>query len=131
MRSAIVLLFAAFIAVCTARYSCKNAQGQDVDWWVAYKIPGYTPGGGKIISDGYGHYYMDSTTAAGGWVKSTVPLINENGHAIAETLQQVYVAQKAAGEVFISMYNDAWPVKEGEEEQVTFTYAHMKGNFLD
>lgn len=131
MRSTFaILVIASFFGISSARYGCKNPQGQDVDWWVAYKIPGYTPGGGKMISEGYGHYYIDSTNAPGGWVKSTVSLLSDSGHAVSETLKQLYLAQKAAGEVWISMYNDAWPVPAGAEEQTTFEYAHMKGKFL-
>lgn len=125
MKSFVFILFSInLIGFCAARFSCKNPSGQDVDWWVVYKSPSISTAQ-KPISLGYGHYYMDGTMT--GFQQSTVSLNQTSGHAIAETLNNVYAGQNATGEVFVLMYNDEWPSVVGQQDQTTFSYGHMKG----
>lgn len=122
-----LLLLTVFInsfALSSAICGCKNPQGQDVDWWVAYKMPSISTNANGPISQGYGHYYMDAST--NGWQgPSTVPLTQADSHAIAETLKQLYVMQNDGKEGFIGMYNDEWPTGETNSN-----YGHTIGTLI-
>ncbi|KAK6751106.1 hypothetical protein RB195_002838 [Necator americanus] len=113
----ILMLLAAFASYTSAKISCKNMEGDDVDWFAAIKLP-------SNVDDtkGYSFVYYDSTQS--GWVKSS-KLINSTESAIGGTVNQIYQKDKEFGKTFKVAYNDDCPdLEEGHGR------GHSKGVVL-
>ncbi|PIO52675.1 hypothetical protein TELCIR_26016 [Teladorsagia circumcincta] len=78
--------FAIVVTSVQAKISCKNMQGDNVDWFVAMKLPAATD-----KRKGLSFVYADSSTE--GWVMSEDP-INSTHSAIGATVKQIYIEDK-------------------------------------
>lgn len=99
--------------------SCIGESGQQVDWFIVYKLPRLEDSTHHYVTQGLGYVYMDSKTK-----HFTMPdkPIKSNMSAAGHTLQQIYLAH---GLGYI-MYNDEDPAEHkslyGEE------WGHTKGD---
>ncbi|XP_070581879.1 plancitoxin-1-like [Ptychodera flava] len=85
--------------------TCKDPNGNSVDWFIVYKLPKISESPEPLIQDGLGHYYMDVNSQQ--W-KLSEKSLNQSKHAIAYTLQQIYDNHRQSNVVYL-MYNDEWP----------------------
>ncbi|KAK5977538.1 Deoxyribonuclease II [Trichostrongylus colubriformis] len=108
----VLLAILAFAIPVDARYRCKNMEGNDVDWYVAIKLPANID-----ERNGRSFAYFDSTQT--GWVFSKQP-INSTDSAIGATVNQLYNSDN--GTTFKIAYNDDCPGK-----QVDSGRGHSKG----
>ncbi|XP_043934968.1 deoxyribonuclease-2-alpha-like [Protopterus annectens] len=115
-----------------ADIACRNDDGQPVDWFIAYKLPGRAKGNLK----GLQYLYMDPST--NGWTTGKY-LINDTRNAVAQTLLPLYKNPTYENEDFgYLVYNDQPPRnmsitghRETEEElPVSASYGHSKGVIL-
>ncbi|KAK6036492.1 deoxyribonuclease II, partial [Cooperia oncophora] len=108
----ILLSIVAFVYLVDAGFRCKNLNGNDVDWFVALKLPAGVDDrlGGSFV-------YYDSSLA--GWVKSDRP-INSTESAIGATLNQLYTSSNKT--TFKIAYNDDAPDKKVDSGR-----GHSKG----
>jgi deoxyribonuclease-2 len=107
-----LVLFSAF---ALARISCRNTEGQDVDWWAAWKVnvkpAGRTPKYGSAA-----YFYRDPKTSL---MEADGEVLGVNKNAIYNSIAAAYSKNASVGYAF---FNDQPP--EGE---VSSTYAHQKG----
>ncbi|EYC44063.1 hypothetical protein Y032_0473g2102 [Ancylostoma ceylanicum] len=83
-----VLILAALPVYIDAKLSCKNLEGEDVDWFVALKRPEAVDN-----SKGTSFVYFDSTKS--GWVESE-KRITSDASAIGATVSQLYSKDKVS-----------------------------------
>jgi len=83
-------------------FSCKDQNNNNVDWFIAYKMPKLTDNSIPGVGAGYGFYYLDAHNKA---LTPSANALNSPNQAIAYTLQQYYAVQSDAN-VFHAMYND-------------------------
>uniref|UniRef100_A0A3Q0S5Y7 deoxyribonuclease II n=1 Tax=Amphilophus citrinellus TaxID=61819 RepID=A0A3Q0S5Y7_AMPCI len=107
-------------AVCSAEISCKNEEGEPVDWFIIYKLPRYVNGD---IGSGVEYMYLDSSKES--WEMSKY-MINSSQGAIANTLNQLYMGKEYKFNTSVyALYNDAPPVLKYIQQ-----YGHTKGALL-
>ncbi|VDO92434.1 unnamed protein product [Haemonchus placei] len=82
-----------------AQIRCKNMEGEDVDWFVALKLPASID-----QKKGRSFAYFDSTQS--GWIMSEQP-INSTESAIGATVNQLYTTDDKT--TFKITYNDECP----------------------
>ncbi|KAL6735641.1 hypothetical protein Aduo_006059 [Ancylostoma duodenale] len=111
MLSLILILVSAPIYV-DAAVSCKDFNGEDVDWFVALKRPTAVDSSG-----GTSFVYFDSN--ANKWVESKEKITDKDS-AIGATVSQLY---KDKSKRFYITYNDHCPEKPGANSYT----AHSKG----
>ncbi|XP_071820989.1 plancitoxin-1-like [Apostichopus japonicus] len=110
------ILVAALLSVCGGLLSCKDMNGNDVDWYYVYKVPRESSNPNPLIKTGFAHYYLDDSSP--NFKLSSVSLENKS-QAVAQTLQQVYDLRDQIAYV---MYNDHWP-----NGRKTSSRGHTKG----
>ncbi|XP_076134162.1 deoxyribonuclease-2-alpha-like [Alosa pseudoharengus] len=106
---------------CTATtsISCRNEQGQAVDWYILYKQPNID---GK---NGLRYLYMDETT--NGWVPGQYT-IDDKQSAVAQTLKPLFDNIDTETDTFgYILYNDQPPVPY---RTASSSYGHSKGVVL-
>ncbi|KAK5977536.1 Deoxyribonuclease II [Trichostrongylus colubriformis] len=111
MRGILLVILAIAILV-GARFRCKSMKGNDVDWFVAIKLPANVD-----KRNGRSFVYFDSTQT--GWVLSEQP-INSTDSAIGATVNQLYNSDN--GTTFKIAYNDDCPGKKVDSGR-----GHSKG----
>ncbi|CAB1331982.1 unnamed protein product [Coregonus sp. 'balchen'] len=104
--------------------SCRNEQGDAVDWYILYKLP-------SIDSDnGLKYLYMDEST--NGWLYGKTS-INDKSSALARTLQPLYehITKKTESFGYI-LYNDQPPKpfhtsasSYGHSKAIQLQYIHV------
>ncbi|VDO70454.1 unnamed protein product [Heligmosomoides polygyrus] len=100
MRTLLVAVLAVIGYVDAGKkFSCKNMQGKDVDWFVALKLPSYVDN-----RKGRTFAYFDATQREWTWSKQP---INSTESAIGATVQQLYASDNKT--TFKTAYNDDVP----------------------
>ncbi|GBN44978.1 hypothetical protein AVEN_140416-1 [Araneus ventricosus] len=85
IASVVIFLFSSSFAV---EFGCKNEDGQNVDWFVNYKIPKLEQGySGTNLADGTAYAYMSSNTP-GRWTLSSESITSDSS-MLAKTLHPV------------------------------------------
>ncbi|XP_021052260.1 deoxyribonuclease-2-beta [Mus pahari] len=119
LRTALSLLFFALSGVLGApEISCRNEDGEAVDWFIFYKLPKRTSEASE--ETGLQYLYLDSTRQT--WNKSH-NLINSSTSALGRTLQQLYAAHDSKNDTAYLIYNDGVPGSVNYNRQ----YGHTKG----
>jgi deoxyribonuclease-2 len=103
----------------TVAFNCKNHRGEEVDWYVAYKLPRLEDAKNSTVASGVAFLYADSSTG-GSWVFSAKN-VDDPDSAIGRTVRQIFDAKKR-GDLFYATYNDEHP--NGKEDP---SRGHMKG----
>jgi len=114
----VVLVLVLALVGCACGISCKNENGDDVDWWVMLKLPQITGNIDPYVHDG--HAYMFADAANGTLAPSHHSLGDNTTGALAITLSQIY-AHASSDSVGWLMYNDQLPTGTHD------SYAHAKG----
>ncbi|XP_020557956.1 deoxyribonuclease-2-beta isoform X2 [Oryzias latipes] len=107
--------------VCAADISCRNEEGNPVDWFIIYKLPKYKVG---EVGSGVEYMYLDESVAR--WQMSKY-MINTSQGAIANTLKQLYMgkAYMSNSSVYV-LYNDGPP-----DLKYIQAYGHTKAQQLE
>ncbi|XP_062252046.1 deoxyribonuclease-2-alpha-like [Platichthys flesus] len=103
-----------FFQACESDVSCRNDDGDEVDWYILYKLP-------KINDGGLSYLYMDEST--NGWIPSQEN-INSNSGTLAHTLKPLldFYDRKMAGFGYL-LYND----QPSELKPAPASFGHSKG----
>ncbi|XP_060934609.1 deoxyribonuclease-2-alpha-like [Limanda limanda] len=115
-KTVIRFLFSAgiFFQACESDVSCRNDDGNEVDWYILYKLPNKKDGGLSYL-------YMDEST--NGWIRSR-KTIDSNSGTLAHTLKPLldFYDRKTEGFGYL-LHNDQPPrqVRAGP------SYGHSKG----
>ncbi|XP_004454456.2 deoxyribonuclease-2-beta isoform X1 [Dasypus novemcinctus] len=123
VRTTLALLFLGLlVALGTATISCRNEEGEAVDWFIFYKLPKrQEKESGKT---GLEYLYLDSTTRS--WRKSK-QLMDNTKSVLGRTLQQLYEAYDSKNNnTAYLMYNDGVP----RSVNYSTKYGHTKGLLL-
>ncbi|XP_041862342.1 deoxyribonuclease-2-beta-like [Melanotaenia boesemani] len=99
---------------CHSDVKCRNDQGDQVDWYILYKLP-------NIKDGGLSYFYMDEST--NGW-KLSKEKINSTSGSLANTLKPLldFYDKKTEGFGYL-LYNDQPP----NQKTVSSSYGHSKG----
>nr|XP_006120350.1 deoxyribonuclease-2-beta isoform X1 [Pelodiscus sinensis] len=119
---AFLLLLSSIGSLWPAEISCRNEDGDPVDWFLLYKLPKYI----RKESPGTGleYMYMDSLMQA--WQLSKF-LINMTQSALGQTLNQLYEAYKSKNDsTAYVIYNDDVP----HSKHYSRKQGHAKGFLL-
>ncbi|NWW90570.1 DNS2B protein, partial [Rhynochetos jubatus] len=111
-------------ALRAAQISCRNEDGETVDWFALYKLPKHTKGEMPML--GLEYMYMD--TLAPEWQLSKY-LINMTQGALGQTLQQLYKtyeSEASDNNIAYAIYNDEVP----ESGSDAWKRGHTKGFLL-
>ncbi|KAG8441405.1 hypothetical protein GDO86_006953 [Hymenochirus boettgeri] len=121
MQNAILLLLTHLILPLSssAVISCYGDSGQEVDWFIVYKLPRQ-----KHSKLGGGLEYMYQDGSSNGWVIGK-SLMNSTDSAVGRTVSQLYKANGAKGGVAYVLYNDQPPL-----ESASAIRGHTKGVIL-
>nr|XP_015211183.1 PREDICTED: deoxyribonuclease-2-alpha-like [Lepisosteus oculatus] len=111
-----VMIFVHSGLTAGAAVSCRNEQGESVDWFILYKLPDHDEGRGLR------YLYMDDHT--NGWVYGK-KLVNDSKSAVGQTLQPFlsYIHKKTVDFGYL-LYNDQ-PPKSFKPAPSSF--GHSKG----
>ena len=102
---------------------CKDESGQDVDWFVVYKIPKLEKSSKGVLTSGYAYAYVtDKTVNEGDWRLSN-KLINQSDSIMGKTLSPLYNAKNKNNQFSFILYNDQVPEKSSSSS----SRAHAKG----
>ncbi|XP_006792126.2 deoxyribonuclease-2-beta [Neolamprologus brichardi] len=85
--------------VCGADISCRNEDGEAVDWFIVYKLPKYRV---DDIGSGVEYMYLDSSKE--GWEMSKYT-INSSQGATTNTLNQLYMGKEYKPNGILSLYD--------------------------
>ncbi|GLH10780.1 Uncharacterized protein GBIM_15677 [Gryllus bimaculatus] len=117
------IFLSVFFVAYGNKIQCKNANNEDVDWFVAYKWPQNKNSDDPFIKKGIGFSYITATSADSGWTLAAKS-INDSSALIANTLNPLYTNYGVDDLVWM-LYNDETPNKT-----VSFTLGHTKGVVL-
>ncbi|NXC47354.1 DNS2B protein, partial [Penelope pileata] len=126
---ALLLLFSS-PALWAVEISCRNEDGEAVDWFALYKLPKHAKGEGAGL--GLQYLYLDSLAQQ--WQPGRY-LINMTQGALGQTLGQLYEAYKAKAKMSVSLqsndtayaiYNDEVP----HSGSANWKRGHTKGFLL-
>jgi len=110
------------ITLSSAALYCKDEAGNDVDWWISYKIPKLATDGN--LGTGFSYAYFQGKQLTGrskdikGW-KLSEKLSTDKNSLYGVTLAPLYASPTKYTSV---MYNDDPPAAEGNTH-----WAHAKG----
>lgn len=123
LRTVLILLFLVFFGVLEAKtISCRNEDGDAVDWFAFYKLPKRQDK--KRKDTGLEYLYLDSTTKT--WRRSK-QLMNSTKSVLGRTLQQLYEAHASQdNNTAYLIYNDGVP----NAVNYSGKYGHTKGLLL-
>ncbi|KAL3870311.1 hypothetical protein ACJMK2_038387 [Sinanodonta woodiana] len=97
---------------------CLSATGENIDWFIVYKLPLLEEDNHDTSGDRF--YYMDANSPE--WKFSSVGM-SDSGHAVSNTLQQIYKNLTQGSDSMYLMYNDEKP--DGLHD--SSKYGHTKG----
>ncbi|MEQ2217980.1 hypothetical protein XENOCAPTIV_027364 [Xenoophorus captivus] len=99
---------------CYSDVKCRNDQGEDVDWYIVYKLPNMKDGGLSYL-------YMDEST--GGW-RLSMEKINSKTGCLANTLKPLldFYDKKTEGFGYV-LYSDQPP----SPFSASSSFGHSKG----
>ncbi|CAI2348427.1 unnamed protein product [Caenorhabditis sp. 36 PRJEB53466] len=98
-------LLVSLLGFSNALYQCKDNNGNNVDWFVFYKLPHlYDHPNNLPISNGTGFMYFDVNNK--NWKLMDQGMDVQN-NGIYYTLQQYYTSDNSS--TFSYLYNDEWP----------------------
>ncbi|XP_011666391.2 plancitoxin-1 [Strongylocentrotus purpuratus] len=101
-----ILLFSlTSLCLVSCQLSCKDPNGNNVDWFIVQKLPQNHESSNPLIHDGVAHLYMDVHSSS--FSLSDVSL-NDSNQAVGYTLQQIYKNYESQNVLYM-MYNDAFP----------------------
>ncbi|XP_063747538.1 deoxyribonuclease-2-alpha-like isoform X2 [Eleginops maclovinus] len=111
---ALLLTAGSVFQLSESSVTCKNEEGNEVDWYILYKLPlGY--------GAGVSYLYMDNST--NGWIKSKTNIGGSPG-TLANTLKPLFDFYDTKTEGFgYILYNDQPP----RGENASTSYGHSKG----
>nr|XP_021587912.2 deoxyribonuclease-2-beta isoform X2 [Ictidomys tridecemlineatus] len=123
LRTTLALLSLGLFGVLKAStISCRNEEGEAVDWFVFYKLPKRQDK--ETGETGLEYLYLDSTIRS--WRRSE-QLMNTTESALGRTLQQLYEAYASKGNsTAYLIYNDGVPTSMNYDRK----YGHTKGLLL-
>ncbi|XP_035882238.1 deoxyribonuclease-2-beta isoform X2 [Phyllostomus discolor] len=121
LRTALALLSLGLCGVLEATISCRNEEGDAVDWFTFYKLPKRQDQESR--KTGLEYLYLDSTTRS--WRRSK-QLMNTTKSALGRTLEQLYKAYASKNNTAYLMYNDGVPKSVNYSRK----YGHTKGLLL-
>ncbi|KAM9384478.1 deoxyribonuclease-2-beta isoform 3-T3 [Pholidichthys leucotaenia] len=115
----IIVLFLGY-TVCNAEFSCRNEEGEPVDWFIIYKLPRHR---NVEVGSGVEYMYLDSSVKT--WQMSKF-FINSSQGALGNTVNQLYKgkAYESNSSVY-AFYNDGPP-----DLDYIHGYGHTKGVLL-
>ncbi|KAF4793102.1 deoxyribonuclease 2 beta [Turdus rufiventris] len=125
-----VLLLLSCVPLWAAGISCRNEDGDTVDWFVLYKLPKHAKG--QIPMLGLEYLYMDALAPQ--WRLGKY-LINMTQGALGQTLQQLYETYESKAKMCVSLqrnttayaiYNDEIPESDSKGSKC----GHTKGFLL-
>ncbi|XP_077534856.1 plancitoxin-1-like [Haemaphysalis longicornis] len=89
--------------------SCKNANGEDVDWFIAYKPPKTKHGDENFIAtEGDELAYVDSVSGAAKYWTFLDEPVDSSGNPVSRTLAPIYGPRKDE-RIAYAVYNDQPP----------------------
>ncbi|XP_010005032.1 PREDICTED: deoxyribonuclease-2-beta [Chaetura pelagica] len=117
-----LLLLLSSTPLWAAEISCRNEDGEAVDWFALYKLPKHVKGESPVL--GLEYMYMD--TLAPQWQLGKY-LINMTEGALGQTLQQLYETYESErNSIAYAIYNDEVP----QSESSAWKRGHTKGFLL-
>ncbi|XP_051480870.1 deoxyribonuclease-2-beta isoform X2 [Apus apus] len=117
-----LLLLLSSTPLWAAEISCRNEDGEAVDWFALYKLPKHVKGESPVL----GLEYMYIDTLAPQWQLGKY-LINMTEGALGQTLQQLYETYESErNSVAYAIYNDEVP----QSESSAWKRGHTKGFLL-
>ncbi|XP_020746946.1 deoxyribonuclease-2-beta isoform X2 [Odocoileus virginianus] len=118
----IVLFLGLFGILEATKISCRNEDGEAVDWFTFYKLPKRQDEESR--ETGLEYLYLDSTTRS--WSRSK-QLMNATKSVLGRTLQQLYAASASKNNsTAYLIYNDGVPKSVNYSRK----YGHSKGVLL-
>ncbi|RWS21050.1 Deoxyribonuclease-2-like protein, partial [Leptotrombidium deliense] len=119
-----MLVFAASLYQSKAKLFCKDDDGNDVDWFIVYKLPKLNKQKHSIFSDGLRYEYIsgpkiDGESMSKQW-KLSEKLISKKDSILGKTLKPLYVN----GSLFTTLYYSDQPP---DSTVAKSTRAHAKG----
>ncbi|KAM9244858.1 deoxyribonuclease-2-beta [Dugong dugon] len=123
LRTTLSLLFLGLFGVLEAKtISCRNEDGEAVDWFTFYKLPKRQEK--ESGETGLEYLYLDSTTRS--WRRSN-QLMNATSSVLGRTLHQLYEAHASkSNNTAYLIYNDGVPKSVNYSRK----YGHTKGLLL-
>ncbi|XP_034085861.1 deoxyribonuclease-2-alpha-like isoform X2 [Gymnodraco acuticeps] len=111
---ALLLTVGIVFQLSESRVTCRNDKGNEVDWYILYKLP-------LGSSNGLSYLYMDEST--NGWKLSRNTIGSSSG-TLGNTMKPLldYYVRKTEGFGYI-LYND----QPGNNRTVSSSYGHSKG----
>ncbi|XP_064474097.1 deoxyribonuclease-2-alpha-like [Ornithodoros turicata] len=82
----------------TANTTCKDGQGNDVDWFFIYKFPESSGGGTKFV-------YLDSRSARSKYWSISSQLITDADNPVARSIAPLYASERPGRFAYV-LYND-------------------------
>ncbi|XP_029805202.1 deoxyribonuclease-2-beta isoform X2 [Suricata suricatta] len=123
LRMALALLFFGLFGVLEATISCRNEEGEAVDWFAFYKLPKRQDKESR--QTGLEYLYLDSSTRS--WRRSK-QLINDTNSVLGRTLQQLYEAYASKHNTTAYLiYNDGVPTSVNYSRKYGHTKAPEEG----
>ncbi|MXQ86106.1 hypothetical protein E5288_WYG002066 [Bos mutus] len=117
-----VLFLGLFGILEATKISCRNEEGEAVDWFTFYKLP--KKQNEESRETGLEYLYLDSTTRS--WSRSK-QLMNATKSVLGRTLQQLYEASASeSNSTAYLIYNDGVPKSVNYSRK----YGHTKGVLL-
>ncbi|XP_070546668.1 plancitoxin-1-like [Ptychodera flava] len=120
------MLKCVILAIClfkffslSAAISCKDDNGNDVDWFIIYKLPKISESNNELVKAGVGYYYFDPIVQTGRL--STVGIDSPN-QSLGITVNQIYRNYDAKNVAHL-MYSDSPP----NDKSVPKSKGHTKG----
>ncbi|EDW81028.1 uncharacterized protein Dwil_GK11236 [Drosophila willistoni] len=124
MRLFCIWLFIVWTSCCLAststnkRVSCKDEQGNDVDWWYMYKLPKHFSKN-HVVADASGlRYFYVTSNSYDSWQMSGRHISDANSIP-AQTLNPLFADER---HILLAAYNDEFP-----NGTVSTTGGHTKG----
>lgn len=113
------LIWLIVYSTCCSALNCRDEAGNEVDWFIVYKIPKLERNLAPF-NTGYSYVYVSSVNATT-WTLSS-KLITDSDSIFANTLRPFYPLKSADSNLSYIVYNDQTP--DGKNAN---SYAHAKG----
>eukprot|EP00033_Pygsuia_biforma_P000767 GCRY01000895.1.p1 GENE.GCRY01000895.1~~GCRY01000895.1.p1 ORF type:complete len:363 (-),score=66.53 GCRY01000895.1:260-1348(-) len=124
------LFWGLFVHSCLA-ISCKDENGEDVDWWIMIKYPEIVDSDDSVVASGFGYAYLDAHSP---YLNKTGLRLDQNTNgALGATIQQLRNRGSGLG---YGLYNDEKPDSDCYDDLLFYSrdiekrspsYGHTKG----